>query len=150
MCGRLRIKACAEKFLIHLLFTDPDQLVRKSADGHVGDREQSVELDTKLIAQMLLVLGFQPSLRWGKGCSQRIVDKIEGQKISSPVAQTVQQLEGFDTLAEDSTSALFVDVFGCIAGQACDDFYFISCQEIPQVFKAGLEQNSQIATIKDV
>mmetsp|Transcript_11546 Transcript_11546/g.29229 ORF Transcript_11546/g.29229 Transcript_11546/m.29229 type:complete len:235 (-) Transcript_11546:946-1650(-) len=146
---------------VHILgkFSTAMQKVGKPLDGHVGDCEELIKENTKVLGQLLLVLNLKLFL-WGrqKG-SQRVVDQIELETggiaallfivTVSSIPRIIQCQEGGDGSLKDATSSLGVDVFCRIAGETRNDVDVVLLQKFDQILLSWLLQNREVATVND-
>ena len=125
-----------------------DQHAAEALDRHVGQGKQLIEHDAELLAQVLLVGGFEGGLRRRQACALRVVDQVELQlTVRAPVAERVQPPQAFEARIESAFAALPVDVLFQVAGQGGDDLYAMRCQKRGQILEAGLFEDGQVAAV---
>mmetsp|Transcript_26530 Transcript_26530/g.56995 ORF Transcript_26530/g.56995 Transcript_26530/m.56995 type:complete len:307 (+) Transcript_26530:529-1449(+) len=145
------------------------QKVGESLDRHVGDGEELVEDNPKVLRQLLLVLHLQIFLRRRQKGSQWIVHQIElqaGRMIGigiviviviaiytglpvPSVPHLVERQQGGNRSLKDTPAALGVDVFGRITGQTSNHVHVVFLEKLHQIFLPRLLQDGQVAPIDD-
>src|SRR5579859_874079 len=117
-------------------------------DGHVGDGEQPVELDSKTLAQLSLVIGLQLFLSRRKKSTQWVVDEVQQQpRAGSPISKVVELLQRTDTLIKDAFTALLVYIFCRVTWQAGGDLDTVCGKKLDQIFVPWFKKDGQITAI---
>ena len=92
------------------------EISREALDRHVGDREQTIELDAEGTGQLSLVVSLELGLRGRQEGADGIVDEVQREPRSAhSVTEAIQHLESVDALVEYPFAALLVDVLGRVA-----------------------------------
>ena len=77
---------------IGFMFSFAEKELRKALDRHVGNGEEPVKFDLKILAQLHLVIGLKFFLWRRQGSSQRVINQIQRQPCSVlPIADCIQQ-----------------------------------------------------------
>src|SRR6185437_10089013 len=128
-----------------------DEELQESADRHVGDRVEPVELDAMTSAQFFLELCFYGILLRREECADGVVDKVQGEPaVRSSIAETVQETECLHRFFKDAVASLRIGLAGTIRGKRCDDLDTMAGQKFRQVSLRGQQQHGKVAAIDDM
>ena len=123
------------------------QLLSKTLDGHVCQRQETIEPNPQP-GQGFLVIGLQGLLGGRQDWSQRVVDEIQlPVRIARSVAQGIELAQPADAAFEHAIPSLTIHIFSAVTGQGCGDTYALLRQKFSQVLLTGFTEDREIATV---
>ena len=143
----VRVVRILKKGLITLQIATAFQLLGETLDGHVRQREQTIETDSQP-AQDLLVIRLQGLLGRRQHRTQRVVDEIQLPVwITRSIAQGIELAQSADAALKHAIAPLLVNVLGAVTGQGGGDANALLRQEFSQIVLAGFAEDREIAAV---
>lgn len=136
-----------QKGLVSLQVATEFQLPGEPLNGHVGQRQQTIEPNAQP-GQCSLVISLQSWLGRRQHRSKGVVDKIQlPPGITRSVAQGIELPQATDAAFKNTITPLAVDVLGAVTGQGGCDANPLVCKEFSQILLAGFTQDREIAAV---
>ena len=145
------VEGVSQSFHILLVVAALQEKLKKSADRHVGDRIEMIELDVMASPEFFSKLRFDGLLLRREKGSYRIADQVQGEAaIGTAIPECIQELQGLDGFLKDSCAPLRIGLASAVIGQRRDDFHTMPGEELRQVRLGREEQHRQITSIHHV
>ena len=138
-CGS-GVEGVGQSLHIWLVVAALQEKLKKSADRHIGDCIEMVELDSMPSPQFFTKLRFDGLLLGGEKGSYRIADEIQGQPaVRLAIAESIEKAKRLDRFFKHALASLRIGLAGSVIGQRCDDFHTMPGKELCQV-RLGREE----------
>ena len=145
------VEGVGQSLHILLVVAALQEKLEKSADRHVGDRIEAVELDAMARQEFLSKLCFDRFLPGREKGSDRIAAQVQGEAaIGTAIPECIQALQSLDGFLEYSVTPLRISLTGSVIGERRDDFHTMLGEEFCQVRLGGEEQHRQVTSIHHV
>ncbi len=149
--GGSGIEGVGQSLHILIVVAALQEKLKKSADRHVGDRVEAIELDAMARSEFFSKLRFDGLLLGREKGSDRITDEIQRQSTAGPsIAELVEEAKRLDRFLENALAPLRIGLAGAVIGQRRDDFHTMPGEELCQVRLRGEEQDRQITAVHHV
>ena len=147
-CRGSGIEGVGQSLHVLIVVAALQEKLKKSADWHVGDRIEAVELDAMADPEFFSKLCFDRLLLGREKSSNRIADEIQRQSTARlAVAEPIEEAKSLDRFVENALASLRIGLAGAVVGQGCDDVHTMLGEELCQVRLRGEEQYRQVTAI---